>query len=423
MRVFFLTLLLLFGLAGPVRAQEAEAGLRARAEQVVELLRGGGDPAALFTPAFLAQVPPDQVRAVSRQLADQYGAVRALAGLDAASPQAGVIHVAFERGTVHMRIVLEPDPPGRVAGLLVTGAETRGDSLSGVVGEMRALPGATSLAVARLGTGAPEMLASLEPGRPMAIGSAFKLFILAELTRQVQAGRRHWSDVVALDRHSIPTGSLQTWPLGAPVTLHTLAALMISVSDNTAADVLLHTLGRENVERMMTTIGIADPARNIPFLSTLEVSTLKTAPAPALNAWLQADAAGRRQLLARDYANLDPARVDISRLEGGPLHIDNLEWFASTADLIKAMDWLRRNGDDTARAILAINGALGPNSGGFAYAGYKGGSEAGVLNLTWLVRNRAGVWHALSGTWNNPSARLEEGRFIGLMARVAQQLR
>src|SRR6185436_9794365 len=141
---------------------------------------------------------------------------------------------------------------------------------------------------------APAMLASLEPEQPLAIGSAFKLFILAELNRQIGAGQRHWSDVVTLDRRSIPSGSLQTWPPGSPMTLHTLAALMISVSDNTAADMLLHTLGRENVERMMTTLGISNAARNLPLLSTLEMTAIKTGPAPAFNAWRQADEAGRR---------------------------------------------------------------------------------------------------------------------------------
>ena len=40
----------------------------------------------------------------------------------------------------------------------------------------------------------------------------------------------------------------------------------------------------------------------------------------------------------------------------------------------------------------------------------KGGSEPGVLNLTWLVRNRAGTWHVVTGSWNNPAAPLEEHR-------------
>jgi beta-lactamase class A len=415
--------LLCFALIAPARAQEASPALRGRVDQVVALLRGRGDPAALFTPAFLAQIPAAQVRDVARQLTAQYGAVRGLERLDALSPQAGAMHVTFDRAIVHIRIAVDPQPPHRIGGLLVTGADMRGDSLAAVVEEIRALPGQANLAVARLGEGAPEMLASLAPGRPLAIGSAFKLFILAELSRQVEAGQRRWSDVVALDRRSIGSGTLQAWPAGAPVTLHTLAALMISVSDNSAADVLLHTLGRENVERMMATLGVEAAARNRPLLSTLEMAAIKTGPAAALNAWLQADEAARRRMLDADYAGADPTRIDVARFTGNPLHIDSVEWFASAADLVRAMDWLRREGDEAARAILAINPGVAHLRNDLAYVGFKGGSEPGVLNLTWLVRNRAGDWHVIAGTWNNPAAPLDEPRFIGLMTRAVRLVR
>jgi len=46
-----------------------------------------------------------------------------------------------------------------------------------------------------------------------------------------------------------------------------------------------------------------------------------------------------------------------------------------------------------------------------------------VINLTWLVRNRAGVWHAVTGSWNNPAAAVEEGRFLTLMLRALQLAR
>jgi beta-lactamase class A len=412
----------LIALARPVAAQEAGPELRARAAQIVALLRGQGDPAEIFAPAFLAEIPAARFHTIAQQLVSQYGAVRGLERLDAASPQAGIMHVAMERATLHIQIVVEPQPPHRIAGLLVTGADMRGDSLDAVIGEIRALPGQATVAVARLGDGAPELLASIEPDRPLAIGSAFKLLILAELSRQVRTGQRRWSDVVALDRRSIPSGTLQTWPPRAPVTLHTLASLMVSVSDNTAADMLLHTLGRDNVERMMTAIGIADPSRNRPFLSTLEVAAIKTAPAPALNLWRQADEAGRRRLLA-DYAQTDAGRIDIARFAGNPLNLD-IEWLASASDMVRTMDWLRRNGDDTARAILAINPGLPQGMRGeLAYIASKGGSEPGVLNLTWLVRNRGGAWFCVTGSWNNPAAPLEEQRFIGLLARAVQLVR
>jgi beta-lactamase class A len=412
------------GLALPATAQAPSPELRSRAEQLVALLRGAAQPADLFSPAFLAQIPEAQVRAVARELVAQYGEVRGLERVEPQSATAGVLHFDFARALVHMNLVIDPQPPHRISGLLVTGADMRGDTLAAVAQEIDALPGSTSFAVARLGDGPPELLASVEPDRPLAIGSAFKLFILAELSRQVQAGGRRWNDVVALDRRSLPSGTLQAWPAGSPLTLHSLAALMISQSDNTATDTLLHLAGREQVERMMATIGVAAAARNRPLLSTLELAALKTGPETAVQAWRDADEAGRRALLARDYGAIEPARIDLARFTGAPLHVDLLEWFASADDLVRTMDWLRRHGDDTARAILAINPGLPPAvTGELAYVGYKGGSEPGVVSLSWLVRNRAGAWHVVTASWNNPAAPVEEGSFVRLLARAVQLVR
>lgn len=423
---WLLVLMLLAGFAGtaaPAQPPAASAALRSRAEQVVAMLRGQADPATMFTSDMLAEVPAARLRTIAQQLVAQYGAVQGVQQIEARTPDAGVVQIATERAVLHVQLVVQPQPPHLIAGLLFAGADMRGDTLDAVIAEIRALPGETSVAVARLGETSPAVLASLAPERPLAIGSAFKLFILAELNREIAAGQRRWSDVVALDRHSIPSGTLQAWPLGSPLTLHTLAALMISVSDNSAADLLLRTLGRENVERMMTTIGVASAARNRPLLSTLEMAALKAGPAPRLNAWLQADERGRRAMLAGELANADAAEIDISRFAGNPIHIDAVEWFASPADLVRVMDWLRRHGDETVRAILAINSGLGPAASGFAYVGYKGGSEPGVLNLTWLIQSRAGTWYVVTGSWNDRNAPVDEQRFFGLMVRALPLLR
>ncbi len=414
----------LLGLIGPGPAAAQETELRARAEQIVALLRGQGEPAQIFTTDFLAQVPVAQVRALSQRFGAQYGAARGLSGLDVQAPQAGLIHVDYERATAHFRLAIDSRPPHRITGLQFTGADMRGDSVAAVLAEIRTLPGQTNVAVARLGDGAPQPVAGHQPGQVLAVGSAFKLFILAELSRQIQAGQRRWSDVVPVDRRSGPSGTLHAWPPGSPVTLHTLAALMISISDNTATDVLLHLLGRETVEQMMTRIGIEAAPRNRPLLATVELGMIKTGPEAAVAAWRGADEAERRRLLASAYAMPDPARIDITRFTGNPLHIDSVEWFASAEDLVRTMDWLRRNGDDSARAILAINAALPQQTrASLAYAGYKGGSEPGVLNLSWLIRNQAGQWHAVTGTWNNPAAAVDEARFAGLMTRLVALLR
>ena len=104
-----------------------------------------------------------------------------------------------------------------------------------------------------------------------------------------------------------------------------------------------------------------------------------------------------------------------------PTRIDALEWFASCEDVCRALDWLARNcaGERTraAREILAINPGL-PGAKTFAYAGYKGGSEGGVLNQSWLLERKDGARFALSASWNDQEKALDEARFFGLMERV-----
>jgi len=414
----------LLALAAPAPAQAPSPELRAAAERVVALLNGEAEAAAIFSPAFLQAVPPAQVETVRQQLRGQHGAALRVAALEPRSATAGALQIEMERAILRLNLSIETQPPHRIEGLLVTGAEVRGDTPAAVSEAIGALPGQASFAIVRLDEAGPVVVAGHAPDRALAIGSAFKLFILAELSRQVRAGERRWSDVVTLDRRSLPSGMLHNWPQGAPVTLHSLASLMISISDNSATDMLLHVVGREPVERMMATIGVEAAARNRPFLSTLELFALKSAPEADQAAWAAADEAARRRLLATRYAQIDAGRLDPALLGGRPLRIGELEWFASARDLARALDWLRRHGGEPALAIMGISPG-GPPSlrQDFAYIGFKGGSEPGVLNLTWLVRNRAGAWHAVVGTWNNPDAALDEARFVGLMQRALQLVR
>lgn len=415
----------LLTIANPAHAQDASPELRRQAERVVEMLRGELQPTELFAPAFLQEVPAAQVQAVTQQLLAQHGAVRGLARIEAISPTSGNVFVNMERATLRLALAIESQPPHRVIGLNVADVQVRGDTLEAVARDVAALPGETSFAVARLGDGAPVTIAAHLPERPLAIGSTFKLVILAELSRQVRAGQRRWSDVVELNRRSFPSGQLQNWPAGAPVTLHTLASLMISISDNTATDMLLHLVGRENVEAMMGRIGMQAAARNRPFLSTVELFALKAANDADQQAWVAAGEAGRRRLLQSRYSRTNTEGIPLERLNSGPNRIGELEWFASSDDLVRVMDWLRRHGDATAHGIMAISPGVPRTQAQAAgsYVGFKGGSEPGVLNLTWLVRNPAGVWHVVTGSWNNPAAAVDETGFVALMTRALQLVR
>ncbi|HEX8365135.1 MAG TPA: serine hydrolase [Allosphingosinicella sp.] len=425
MNRLLLALAALLGLvspAAPAAAQQPSPELARRAAELVPFFRGEGDPAALFSPRFLAAVPRPQLDAVTAQIRSAHGAVRRLVRIEPRSVAAGVVLLEFERATLRFNMTLEPAAPHRIDGLLLAGTELPGDSFSAIVEELRRLPGAVSFAAARLAE-APVMLAEHDAERPLAIGSAFKLFILAELDRSIRSGERRWTDVVRAERRA-PSGPLQYWPRAAPVTLHTLASLMISLSDNSATDNLLHVVGRERVEALMPTLGVRAPERNRPFLSTLEAFLLKTAQDELLQSWLRGNEAERRGILAGRLATLGIDDIDGARIGAAPAQIDTIEWFASAGDLVRTMDWLRRNGSDESRDILAINPGLGRTvAGEFAYLGYKGGSEPGVINMTFLVRNRAGIWHAVAGSWNNSAAAVEDARFLALMTRALQLVR
>lgn len=102
--------------------------------------------------------------------------------------------------------------------------------------------------------------------------------------------------------------------------------------------------------------------------------------------------------------------------------MDKIEWFASAADMCRVMNWLRQQteGDKTARQILAIN----PGSGlsiprdKWQYVGFKGGSEPGVLNMTYLLQSTKGDWYALCVGWNNKQAPLENQKLFALLQQI-----
>jgi beta-lactamase class A len=419
MRFLLQPILLLLALAAtPSPAAEPSAPYAQRASELVAVLNGGTAPDRFFSPAFLAQVPPAQVAAVAAQLRSSYGRAKAVERIEASGPNEGTLLVAFERAAVRIRMTVDAQPPHLVSGLLVVGAESTAADVPALFGEIAGLPGEVSLAAARLEEAGPANFLTQKAERPLAIGSGFKLFVLAELVRQVKAGERRWSDVVPLGDPSLPSGIVQDWPKGSPVTLHSLAALMISRSDNSATDTLLAALGRDKVEALLPTLGVAAPERDRPFLSTREAFALKLGDPALLAAWKSADEAGRRALLPRLDA-VAASSLDLSRLGRGPAEIESVEWFASPADLVRTLDWLRRSGDRTALDILAINPGLGPAAAkDFDYFGFKGGSEPGVLNMNFLLRSRQGRWMAVSATWNNASAALDEARFAALMTKL-----
>lgn len=413
-------------LAPSAAAQEAVApseALDQRADDVLRLLQGEPIEQGVFTANFLNAIPPEQFRQVVRQFASQHGPPLALESIEAKSPNEAVLKIRFEKSLATATLTIEAAPPHRIAGLLITGFEAAGNNIADVVAAIDALPSRKGLLVQRLdGDAAP--LASLDPDGRYAIGSTFKLYILAELDRAVRAGERDWSDVVELGPRSHPSGISQSWPEGSAVTLQTLATLMISISDNTATDTLIRVIGQDRLAAIVGATGHGHPGDLHPFLMTRESSALKMPVNEGLRAQFVTAGEGKQARLIRDNADafaLD--RLDAGFLTGQPNHIDEIEWFASPADTVRLLDWLRRNASKETRAILAVNPGIGSSDAGkWAYLGYKGGSEPGVLSLNFLAQAKSGGWYAVSAHWNDTDAPVAEGTLIALVTRLMNLL-
>lgn len=392
-----------------------------RAAALADLVGPRPDEAAyasLFTGRLLARHPAPELTRLLQGLHDRVGRCVHVEVVSARAVRLGVVEYLFERGhRVEASVALDGGDPPRVASFTFGAPQFVAQGNEGVLEAVRELPGRAALLLTPLPGPA---LIHVHAGMPLAIGSAFKLWVLCELFRSIEAGERRWSDVVPVqERHrSRATGLLHRWPAEAPVTLHTLASLMVGLSDNTAADHLLEVLGPDRILAMMEQTGHEAVARNVPLLSTLEMARLKGEPSGAwAPRYAEATLAERRRILA-ELADL--ALGDLS-IPGHPQHIDHLEWFASAGDLCRALDWFRLRteaGADgmVARDILAMNGGLELSARDWSYVGFKGGGEEGVLCAAYLLRRRRdGAWFALAATWNDPGGATDEGRFLSLV--------
>src|SRR5690606_30405286 len=135
-----------------------------------------------------------------------------------------------ETATHEMPSDIVLDSAGKIAGLMFRPAVARNLGFDEILADLAALAPKSSLLVTENGV---ERFAR-EPEAELAVGSAFKLGVLKALKDQIAAGQHSWDEVAELAASdiSMPSGMIQAWPVGAPLTLHTLAALMISISDN-----------------------------------------------------------------------------------------------------------------------------------------------------------------------------------------------
>ncbi|QLE43535.1 serine hydrolase [Nostoc sp. C052] len=348
-----------------------------------------------FASEFLAQFPIVQSRQIIDELKKKLGTYQGVQN------NAQDYLVVFSQASVPTKIVL--NNKGQISGLLFESPQAQFGSLEEVITKFQALPGKVSFLVQEDKT----IKAALNTKTPLAVGSAFKLSVLKALKSEIASGKRTWKDVVKLQSSwkSLPSGILQTWPDETSLTIQTLAALMISLSDNTATDILINLLGRQSIE-------LVSP-RNRPFLTTRELFTLKSSRNENfLKRYRTSNEAQRRIILKELSQKPLPDVNEFGR--ANPVALD-VEWFFTAEELCGLMEQVAD------LPLMTINPGIA-NSKNWQRVAFKGGSEPGVLNMTTWLQGKNGKNYCVVATWNNSDSSLEESKFIALYSGVLAKL-
>jgi beta-lactamase class A len=119
---------------------------------------------------------------------------------------------------------------------------------------VESLDGVAGYAALDLTTG--DEIGRLE-NEPFPTASTIKLAILYELFRQADEGRLHLDAAAPLDRSHVVGGDGVLKSMGTPsLTLRDHAVLMITLSDNTATNVLIDRLAMAAITRRMHALGL-----------------------------------------------------------------------------------------------------------------------------------------------------------------------
>ncbi|MCA9298919.1 MAG: serine hydrolase, partial [Phycisphaerales bacterium] len=258
----------------------------------------------------------------------------------------------------------------------------------------------------------------LHPERHLASGSTFKLYVLGAVAEHVRDSDASFDDLITVDttRRAFPAPSgMATMAAGDTITVAETAALMISISDNMATDHLIDWVGRERVEAYMSRLH-PEPALNLPFLRTIEMFRLKVGGDEALRTrYAEAGPDGRRAML--DEVNVLVPQLALAQFWSKPIEIDRIEWFMSPRAAATVMRDLRRL--ESIDGLAPVGDALRRNPGldlgeGWASIAYKGGSEPGVLSMTWMLESDDGRWFTLSIGANSTEHLIDQDRFFTL---------
>lgn len=122
--------------------------------------------------------------------------------------------------------------------------------------------------------------------------------------------------------------------------------------------------------------------------------------------YIQKNTQEKREYL-KELKKLDIEKNDFP---GTPTFIDKIEWLFTTEELCTVIESLK------GEKPLGINDS-GLVNKGWSYVGFKGGSEPGVLNLTYVLEKNKDIY-SVSATINNDRKEINNSDVLPVISQI-----
>lgn len=340
-------------------------------------------------------------------------------------PERLLVHAKTARGNVRIRLSVE-ESSGRITGLRIVPYL----SLEEITSDVSSLAPQAQMLIAEIHGQECQALFQVNSDESFPVGSTFKLYVLLSLVDHILAGRATWESEISIrdEWKSLPFGTMQDEPAGTRHSLYSFAEGMISISDNTATDHIIYTLGRQTVEAAWVLARHHQPSLNVPLLSTREFFLFHLALSPSeTGQYLEWDEVRRREYLDRTLAGRRATRApDVNKAVS--YHPASIQWFASAVDLCNVMATLsdRARSHVAAAPVLAILAkqpgvSLPPEI--WPYVGHKAGWWRGSRNVSWLLRRDDGrLFFVTLGLADPSGAEIDKARMFAVAHAIIELL-
>lgn len=373
-----------------------------------------------FTKSFRKAIPYTKLTEISKSLHKDFGECKSIEVPNNALVKEFYTIQKNGKKLVFNLVVENKGETNKISGLLFKGEKTNPISFKSaddILKELKKFDGTVSALIIEN----DKKILDFQSGQKHALGSVFKLYVLATLANEVKNKNLSWDQTFPIKNSdkSLPSGVMQNFKKGKKVTIKEFANKMISISDNTATDHLISILGREKIEKFIEDNGFILQKSNFkPFLKTKELFAIRAFfNDKDYKIYEKSDRAKRLKMIKRLSKSNKRIMSKLKKWDT-PRGITQIEWFASPQEVCRLKFWLKRQNDVNIRTALSLNAPFAQEEKSYQYTGYKGGSEPGVLEMAYLLKKGNDQWSCLYLGQNNTKQAINHSKFFQLAQSI-----